>query len=159
MFDSPEAAGQALIGAFEAQDSSALTAILGQAFADLATSQGSEASAVDRQRFIEAARQSMTFVPDGADRMILTVGLSAWPMPAPLVKEGNNWRFDGEDVEALADRLVGRNELKAIAALRAYVDAQVKYAAEDRDGDRVLEYAQRMQSTPGNHDGSVLARR
>jgi hypothetical protein len=37
--------------------------------------------------------------------------------------------------------------------LRAYVDAQVAYAGEDRDGDAVLEYAQRLASSPGGHDG------
>jgi len=56
-------------------------------------------------------------------------------------------------VEVLADRLVGRNELEVIAALRAYVDAQVGYAAEDRDGDQVPEYAQKLASTPGLRDG------
>jgi hypothetical protein len=154
VFATPEAAGEALVEAFEAQDRPTLTAILGQAFADLAAGQGAEANDRDRQRFIEAARQSMIFTPDGANRLVLTVGLEAWPLPAPLVKEDDGWRFDGEEgVEVLADRLVGRNELAAIAALRAYVDAQVEYASEDRDGDQVLEYAQRMASTSGTHDG------
>jgi hypothetical protein len=154
VFPNPEAAGEALVAAFEAQDQPTLVAILGQAFADLAAGQGGEANERDRQRFVAAARQSMSFVPDGADRLILNVGLEAWPMPAPLVKAGDGWRFDGEEgVEVLADRLVGRNELEAIAVLRAYVDAQVEYASEDRDGDQVLEYAQKMASTPGTRDG------
>jgi hypothetical protein len=33
------------------------------------------------------------------------------------------------------------------------VDAQIEYAREDRDGDEVLEYAQRLASTPGERDG------
>ena len=73
------------------------------------------------------------------------------------------WRFDGaEGVEAVKDRIVGRNELEAIRVLNAYVDAQVDYASEDRDGDAVLEYAQKLGSTPGQHDGlywPVSARR
>jgi hypothetical protein len=37
--------------------------------------------------------------------------------------------------------------------LRAYLDAQKDYAARDRKGDGVLQYAQRLGSTPGKHDG------
>ena len=37
--------------------------------------------------------------------------------------------------------------------LRAYVDAQVQYASDDRDGDDVLEYAQKINSTAGKKDG------
>jgi hypothetical protein len=33
------------------------------------------------------------------------------------------------------------------------VDAQIEYARSDRDGDDVLEYAQRLASTPGKRDG------
>ncbi|NJO23909.1 MAG: DUF2950 domain-containing protein, partial [Sphingomonadales bacterium] len=92
--------------------------------------------------------------PDGPDRAILEIGLQAWPVPAPLVRDAEGWRFDGnEGVEVVQDRVVGRNELKAIEVLRAYVDAQVEYASEDRDGDQVLAYAQRIASTPGQQDG------
>jgi hypothetical protein len=37
--------------------------------------------------------------------------------------------------------------------LRAYLNAQRKYATRDRDGDNVLQYAQKLGSTPGKHDG------
>jgi hypothetical protein len=40
-----------------------------------------------------------------------------------------------------------------IATMRAYVDAQETYKRTDWDGDGVLEYAQRLISTPGNYDG------
>ena len=75
-------------------------------------------------------------------------------MPAPLVHDAQGWRFDGaEGVEAVKDRIVGRNELEAIRVLHAYVDAQVEYASEDRDGNKVLQYSQKLASTPGLHDG------
>ena len=41
--------------------------------------------------------------------------------------------------------------------MRAYVDAQREYASRDRNGDEVLEYAQRLASTPGTKDGLLLA--
>ncbi|MBK6600976.1 MAG: DUF2950 family protein [Betaproteobacteria bacterium] len=37
--------------------------------------------------------------------------------------------------------------------MRAYIDAQRVYAAKDRDGDGVLQYAQRVMSSAGRQDG------
>ena len=50
-------------------------------------------------------------------------------------------------------RNIGADELDAIEICRGYVDAQRKYASEDRDKDGVLEYAPRLMSTPGQQDG------
>jgi hypothetical protein len=47
----------------------------------------------------------------------------------------------------------GRNELAAIDFSRGYVEAQMDYAAHDRDANGVLEYAQKIISTPGKKDG------
>jgi hypothetical protein len=38
-------------------------------------------------------------------------------------------------------------------AVLAYFDAQMEYAEQDRNGDGILEYAQRFISTPGTQDG------
>lgn len=46
----------------------------------------------------------------------------------PIVKAPKGWRFDmaaGE--EEILTRAIGRNELSAIAAMHAYVDAQQDY--------------------------------
>src|SRR6185312_10109109 len=56
-------------------------------------------------------------------------------------------------IDELVARHVGENELATISTLRAYVDAQVQYASADRDGDEVLEYAQKVISTAGKKDG------
>ena len=144
----------ALVQAVQDRDRPAIAAIVGPEFAELIEGQGGEANTADRDRFLAAARRATVLRPDGDDRRIVEVGLAAWPLPAPLVHEAAGWRFDGaEGVEAVKDRIVGRNELEAIRVLNAYVDAQVDYASEDRDGDKVLEYAQRLGSTPGLHDG------
>ena len=42
-------------------------------------------------------------------------------------------------------------------SVRTYDDAQMEYAATDYDGDGVLEYAQRLLSTDGQHDGLYWA--
>ena len=75
-------------------------------------------------------------------------------MPIPLVRVGDRWRFATEQGEdELVNRRIGANERSAIKILKAYLDAQKDYASVDRDGDGVLQYAQRLISTPGKHDG------
>ena len=50
-------------------------------------------------------------------------------------------------------RRIGKNELDAIQASLAYVDAQNEYAEKDRTGAGVNAYAQRIVSQPGKKDG------
>ena len=75
----------------------AIAAIVGPDFAELIKGQGAEANATDRERFLAAAQRATVLRPDGDDRRILEVGLTAWPVPAPLVHEAGGWRFDGEE--------------------------------------------------------------
>ena len=56
-------------------------------------------------------------------------------------------------LEEIINRRVGENELQAIETTRAYVEAQRDYAADDHDGDGVLEYAQKLLSSEGQTDG------
>ena len=75
-------------------------------------------------------------------------------MPIPLVKTGDAWRFDAvAGIDEIHDRRVGRHELAAIELAQEFVEAQVAYAGSDRDGDQVLEYAQRLLSEQGTHNG------
>ena len=108
-----------------------------------------------------AAAQDLRLVADATspDRMTVILGRQAWPMPIPLVKDGTGgWRFDtAAGIDEIVDRRIGRNELTAIGVARTYVDAQQAYAAEDHDGDQVLEYAQKLTSTPGQRDGLYWA--
>jgi hypothetical protein len=78
--------------------------------------------------------------------------------PMPLTKDGSGWHFDlpaGQD--EIRTRRIGRNELDVAQIVRAYHDAQMDYAESDRDGDGVLEYAQKFLSTDGQHDGLYWA--
>ena len=50
-------------------------------------------------------------------------------------------------------RHIGADELDAIEICHGYVEAQKKYASEDRDKDGMLEYAPHLMSAPGQHDG------
>lgn len=117
-----------------------------------------DAAREEQARFLAAADRSLELRPDGADRRIAYVGLRATPFPIPIVLDEGGWRFDTEEgIDELANQRIGGNELQTIATMRAYVDAQNDYASEDRDGDEVLEYAQRIRSAPGEHDGLYWA--
>ena len=85
---------------------------------------------------------------------MLEVGTNSWPFPVPIVKKDGRWFFDTEaGKEEIFRRRIGKNELATLEVMRAYVDAQREYASRDRNGDEVLEYAQRLASTPGAKDG------
>jgi hypothetical protein len=72
----------------------------------------------------------------------------------PLVDGKTGWFFDtAAGKEELLTRRLGRNELNAIQVCRAFVLAQHEYAAEDRDGDKILEFAQSLRSAPGQTNG------
>ena len=101
------------------------------------------------------ARPSKVVVRDLGDRQFIDIGDELWPLPFPVVKgDDGKWSFDTyAGLEEIINRRVGENELQAIETMRAYVEAQRDYAAEDRDGDGVLEYAQKLLSSEGKTDG------
>jgi hypothetical protein len=103
----------------------------------------------------EATAKLVTVEGEGKER-IIDIGPDVWPFPFPLVKSDKDgkWAFDTvAGIEEIVNRRIGENEIHAIETARTYVEAQRDYAAEDRDGDGVLEYAQKLISTPGETDG------
>ena len=64
------------------------------------------------------------------------------------MKDGGQWRFDtASGLQEILNRRIGRNELAAIAASHAYVDAQREHMKLEGD------YAQKVRSDAGKHDG------
>jgi hypothetical protein len=87
-------------------------------------------------------------------RMTLLVGPEEHPFAVPIVRKEGKWFFDtAAGKEELLNRRIGRNELGAISVCRAYVVAQREYYLDGDAGSGVPEYAQRLGSTPGRHDG------
>lgn len=154
MFDTPEAAVDAVIVALKANDAAALVAIFGEKHKNLVVTDDPENDAAIHA---DAAAQLATYHAlenRGDDRRILLMGAQAWPVPIPLVRQDGKWRFATEEgAEEILNRRIGGNERNAIHVLRAYLDAQREYASRDRDGDEVLQYAQKLASAPGKQDG------
>jgi Protein of unknown function (DUF2950) len=157
-FPSAEAAAQALRDALEADDGEALRAIFGPEYADDLIGSDIAIARAEMRQTLDAMRAATALLPEADGRVILTIGRQAFPFPVPIVREGASWFFDsGAGLEEILDRRIGENELAAIEVLRAYVQAQLDYASADRDGDQVLEYAQRVISTAGERDGLFWA--
>ncbi|MFO1280712.1 MAG: DUF2950 domain-containing protein [Burkholderiaceae bacterium] len=153
-FATPQAAVEALMAALKADSDPAMIAIFGEQHKNLVVSPDRAATSATRARILAAMQTTYVLREVGADRRVLVIGDEAWPAPIPLVRAGDRWRFATElGADELANRRVGANERNAIHVLRTYVDAQRAYAAKDRDGDGVLQYAQKLASTPGKQDG------
>jgi hypothetical protein len=152
-FATPEAAVSALELAANSHSGPALREIFGP--------QGEELQNPDRvqatnemQAFASALNETNRIVHQSDTNCELDFGADLYPFPVPLIKVNGNWYFDtAAGKEELLNRRIGRNELDVLQTMRAYVDAQREYASEDRNGDGVLQYAQRLASTPGKKDG------
>jgi hypothetical protein len=152
-FSTPEDAVRALMAAVKQQDTNALKIIFGSGIAEIASPEQVQAEN-ELTAFGEALSRSNHLDRVKPDRYILETGEDHWPFPIPIVRSNNAWLFDTEAGKSeLINRRVGRNELDAVKSVRGYVEAQREYASKDRDGDQVLEYAQKILSSPGRKDG------
>jgi hypothetical protein len=153
-FASPEQAVDALIAALKADDDAAMLAIFGDKHKSLVVMSDRAENSASRAELLARMQAFRNLQATGADRRTLYIGGQAWPMPIPIVRSGTQWRFATElGEEEIFNRRIGANENSAIAVLHAYLDAQRQYASRDRDGDDVLQYARKIGSTPGKHDG------
>lgn len=159
-FASPESAAEALLVAFKSNDNKALLDIFGHDHEKLVVVTDKVARADALAELHEAAMERWAVEKEGESRCTLVFGRQNWPFPIPLVLTetvggaAGRWLFDTDSgEEEIINRRIGKNELGAIEVCNAYVDAQNDYAEVDRDGDDVLEYAQRLGSTKGKRDG------
>jgi hypothetical protein len=154
LFKTPDDAAKALGAAAKSGDVRAVIRVLGTEAAELATSGDPVADAATRKQFLQSYEAKNRIAMDGDDKATLIVGEGDWPFPIPLIRRNETWRFDAAaGRQEILQRRIGRNELSAIQACRAYVDAQEEYAEKDRTGTGVGVYAQRIVSRPGRKDG------
>lgn len=155
-FSTPEAAAKALVKAVQEGKKESVLAIVGPEMKGLMDDADEDLLKLERELFLSAAKNRVKIENDESDpnRAIAYFGQQEWPFPAPIVKRGAAWQFDGKaGAEEVADRILGRDELAAVAVCNGYWEAQLEYASTDWDDDGILEFAQKLQSSPGKRDG------
>jgi hypothetical protein len=152
-FGSAADAGQALFSAMRSPDDRAILKILGPAGNEIITS-GDPIEDLDaRTGFMAKYEEMHRLVTEPNGTVTLVVGAENWPLPIPLVNKKGAWYFDAEGAKTeILFRRIGKNELAAIQACDDLVEAQKQYFQRAPDG-LAKEYAQKLISTVGAHDG------
>ncbi|MEK1943926.1 MAG: DUF2950 domain-containing protein [Pseudomonas sp.] len=153
-FQTSQAAAEAFVAALgsERADEKRLAALLGEDWRRYIPLAGLERE--DVEAFLSLYREQHEIRSQAEGYSLLAVGKQGWELPLPLVHGKQGWGFDAKaGVPLIRQRRIGRNEEATLQAIRAYHDAQMDYAEVDRDGDGVLEYAQKFVSSDGQHDG------
>ena len=142
VFESPEAAVEAVVSALEARDREALIAVFGPENEDVVLTGDPEDDRATWGAFLRDYRALSRINREGDDLATLAIGRDLWPFPAPLVRDAAGWHFDAEAArEEVLLRRIGQNELDVIDLLRGYVEAQAAYRAMDPDGDGLPAFA------------------
>jgi hypothetical protein len=155
-FDTPKQAADALIQVASNFDVAAAKEILGPDSEDIVASEDPVQDKNRAAAFAAKAKEKMSVQTDkkNPNQAIVLVGNDEFPLPIPLMKQKGKWFFDTKvGREEILNRRIGANELNAIEICRGFDEAQHEYAAEKHDGAKVNQYAQRVISTPGKHDG------
>lgn len=152
VFSTPDEAASMLVKAISDKDGTLLGKLLGSRYKTVLPLDNVDEE--DVKKFLVAWEEHHALLPQGDKKMLIAVGEEKWIFPIPIIADNSGWRFDIEKgLERMRIRNIGRNELATIQAVLAYYDAQMEYAEVDRNGDGILEYAQRFISTSGSHDG------
>jgi hypothetical protein len=153
LFETPEAAVQAVAELIGQHDDQRTEAIFGPGSIELFQSGDEDADQADGERVKAMIDAGVAFEDFDENTKIALLGDAAWPWPIPLVRDGEGWRFDtASGREELLNRRIGRNELWTLTALHEVVEAQREYRSQPRDGNPPA-YAQRFRSSEGRHDG------
>jgi hypothetical protein len=153
-FASPGEAVQAMYSAAKTNDTAALIQIFGPSAKDVLSSGDPVADKNDRQKAVEKYEQMHRLVTEPDKTTKLYLGAENWPFPIPLVEKNGVWFFDTEaGKKEIFYRRIGRNEYATIEALDALVAAEKEYASVPRDNSSVKQYAQKLLSDEGMHNG------
>ena len=152
VFAMPEDAANAFTLALVNHDMEMFSKVLGADYREILPVD--EIDSEDVGNFLAAWEKHNTLLPQGDQKMLIAVGEGEWTLPIPIVAGTSGWYFDMEEgADRIRIRRIGRNELDVMQAVLAYYDAQMEYAQQDRNGNGLLEYAQKFISTPGAQDG------
>jgi Protein of unknown function (DUF2950) len=149
-YPTPAAAAEAFVDGVARHDTDAIRTAIGSDYKTYLP----HLDANDVTRFLEGWAKSHKIVPAGDAKAYVEVGTNGWTMPIPLVKNAAGWSFDTKAApEEMRVRRIGRNELSAIQVALALTDAQDDFYKFDRDRNGRQNYAQKILSSPGKHDG------
>lgn len=155
VFDSPDAAGSALLDAAKSGDQNALLAIFGPESKALIYSGDSVQDKAMVSAFASAfdVMHRWRKMSDGSE--MLVIGADNFAFPIPLKRnDSGKWFFNtaaGKD-EILARR-IGRNELATIDVCGALVDAQAEYFSQHHRDEDVQQFAPKFISDTGKQNG------
>jgi hypothetical protein len=153
-FASPEAAADALVKASGENNVKDLLALFGPGSKAIVSSGDEVEDRQYREQFVKsyAEKHHLEKAADGSFTLI--VGSNDWPMPIPIVKTGERWRFDTKaGTEEILCRRIGANELNAIQVMLAIADAEREFADRMRDVTGQPEYAETFVSGKDKKDG------
>jgi hypothetical protein len=156
IFGSPDEAANALVGAVKSGNYTLFLSIAGRQMAAFWSTGDPERDEIDRDRFLDSAGKSAIKMKAPNLGQMVYVGDPAQPFPAPLVFTGSGWRFDGErGLSELTRRRIRRNETAIVELCRRFREAEYTYLGMARD--KSPAFAERINSTPGHHDGLFWA--
>ena len=152
-FASADAAANALTEAVRKNDRAAIAAMWGNDWRDFVPGTDNDV-ARRRNAYLAAWDEGHKLVMSGDAKAMIEVGKNGWTLPIPLVKDGNDWRFDvAAGLKDMVLRRIGHDETSVIQTLLAIVDAEADYAAMDPMNTGAPSYARRLLSSPGKKDG------
>ena len=144
-FAHPLDAATAFADAVTTRNEPQLTALLGDDWRQFLPPDGADPEAVAR---FERDWKISHRIDQQGDTAHINVGVDNWQLPLPIVKTEAGWHFDMQAAQdEIITRTIGRNELSAIGAMHAYVDAQEDYHL------RKQRYASKLISSAGQQDG------
>jgi hypothetical protein len=153
-FDSPGNAVQAMVLAAKAGDMNELMQIFGPESKAVLFSGDAVADRNTRQLAIQKYEEMHRLVTEPDKSVTLYIGAENWPFPIPLVNKNGAWLFDtAAGKKEILFRRIGRNEFATTDTLEMLVNAQKQYGSQTHDGDSVLQYAQKVLSDEGKHNG------
>jgi hypothetical protein len=153
-FVSPDEAVHSLVADVRGDNDAGLAAIFGPGAEDLISSGDRIADRNHRKRFLKAYAEKNFLERRDDNLSILHIGKMDHAFPIPIVRRNGVWVFDTRTGrEEILNRRIGRNELRTIKVLREYGDAQRDYADRLQQNGDMGQFAQRLISSKGTHDG------
>jgi len=153
-FSSAVEASESLVAAVKNEDRQSLLKMLGPGAEDILSSGDQTEDKENRESFVQKYQQMHRLLTEPDGTTTLYIGAENWPTPIPLVHKGNAWHFDTETgKQEILYRRVGNNELTVIQVCHELADAEKEYDAQPHDGDSERQYAQKILSDSGKHNG------